>query len=201
MTVQFFLRRSSEPHLVVVFTEAPPYQVVSPVCQLNIFRRIIITRLIDSRSRRSFVANALQGNRAKRKLKIGYLRPYIEPESIFLFFLYLLVLCPKTATIVSIARYRSVSITATYATCGCPPMNTRTTVLNAAFAVLGVLKISNIAMTAACALIVYCTIHITARLASTSRIVLSVRNTFSVLDRRLMKCLVGMQFTGNVSAS
>jgi hypothetical protein len=80
-------------------------------------------------------------------------------------------------------------------------MNSHIIVLSAAFVELAVLKISSIVMIAACALIDLCTIHTTARQANTSRIVLFVRNIYSVRVQHRMKCHVAMRSIGNVSAS
>jgi hypothetical protein len=80
-------------------------------------------------------------------------------------------------------------------------MNSRIIALNAAFAELAVLKISGIVMIVACALIDRCTIHTTARQASTSRTVLFVKNIYLVRDQHRMKCHVATRSTGNVFAS
>lgn len=111
------------------------------------------------------------------------------------------LLFPSKATFVSTVKCHSENIIVTSVIFGWREMNTRTTVPHADFAALEVPKISNIATIAECVLIDHFTRHTTARLASTSRIVQSVRNTYSVHDRRPMRCHVVMPSIGNVFAS
>lgn len=82
---------------------------------------------------------------------------------------------------------------------GCRIKRVPITVMIVAFVVLEEGKISNIVKIVACASMLYYLMIITAKLENTCRTAQSVRKTCFRRDMPVMRCRVGMPFTGIVS--
>jgi len=108
---------------------------------------------------------------------------------------------PVKPTTVSPAASNSDPTIATFATCGCPTKNHRTTASTAGSVASGDRPISNTATSVACALTRDCTNRTIARRESTAATAPSARNTSLAVAAPRTKCRAGTPFTGIVFAN